>query len=227
MRDALEQQHLVERRPEGVPGADRRPFRRIEKRDRRRPGDGAAAFLKMAERGEQRSDVGLRLERQRLENARRSILQASRLSLQEFVVLRAVVAGEIGVLLHAAQNLVGEHGGVIDREQQQFEACELVGIAEILRVEDLLQRRHGRSKVRLERRDARLQLNGLGFAFGVAPILVLAGCGVLRRLDRTEERRNQVVLKGVILVGDEGDQMQAPIRRVGRRRSRTSDFMTA
>lgn len=61
--------------------------------------------------------------------------------------------------------------------------------------------------------DAHLQLGGLGFAFGVAPILVLARRGVLCRLDRAEERRDQVVLKGVILVGDERDQMQMPIGR--------------
>ena len=138
-------------------------------------------------------------------------MQAPRLALQEFVVLRAVVAGDVGVFLHAAQDLVGEQGRDIDREKQQLQARELFGVAEVPRVEDLLQRRHGRFEVGFERRDARLQLGGLGFAFGVAPILVLARRGVLRRLDRAEERRDQVVLKGVILVGDERDQMQMPI----------------
>src|SRR3546814_9760908 len=63
-----------------------------------------------------------------------------------------------------------------------------------------------------EGRDPRLQFGGLGFALGVTPILVFARRGVLRRLDRTEECRDQVVLQGVILVRDERDQMQMPIR---------------
>src|SRR3546814_18630712 len=58
----------------------------------------------------------------------------------------------------------------------------------------------------------RSQFGGLGFALGVTPILVFARRGVLRRLDRTEECRDQVVLQGVILVRDERDQMQMPIR---------------
>src|SRR3546814_19793569 len=61
--DASEQQDFVQRRPEGVPRADGRPFRRIEKQDRRRLGDVTAGRMKIAELGQQRIDVRLQIGR--------------------------------------------------------------------------------------------------------------------------------------------------------------------
>jgi hypothetical protein len=189
-----EQQGLVQRHPEGAGRGHGGPLHGLQEVQGRRLVEVAVLDLEVRGGVQQSLGLGLALEAQDLEDRAHPLLELQGLVFQDVVVLLLADLGLHGRLQRGEglgiQEVLGRAGG-----EEPADLRHLLRVAERHVGGDGLDRRQG-SQPGAE----------------VAPLLVLPKRAVVRPLHAGQEDVDQVVLEPVVLVSEEGKEVQVSIR---------------